>query len=78
MSVLFFLVSALCLVYINANSTVTTIVVVLFTLLGMHLDDWSLLSIIFGGLFLSAAYVLVFATSLRQNVLSGPLLNWVR
>ncbi len=78
MSILFFLASVLGLVYINPGITVTTLVLALTTLTGMYLDDWSFLSICFGGLLLAGAYILIFATGLRQKALSAPLLDWVR
>lgn len=78
MSVLFFLASVLVLLYINTSSTITASVLLVSTLFGMHLDGWSFFSILFGGLLLAAAYILVFENAIRKNSLSAPLLKWVR
>lgn len=78
MSVLFFLASVLVLLYVKATSTASTIVLVITTLAGMYIDDWSFLSVLFGGVLLAIAYILFFSESLRQNIISAPLLNWVR
>ncbi len=78
MSVLLFLASVLVLVYFNPAATVSFSVLSIATLIGMYCDEWSVLSILFGAALLGLAYILVMPNSIRQNVLSTPLLNWVR
>lgn len=78
MSVLFFLASVLVLLYINPASTVTVSILACTTLIGMYCDDWSLLSIFVGLTLFGFAYVLVMPNAIRKDILSAPLLNWVR
>lgn len=78
MSVLFFLVSACVLIYINTTPKVAAFVLALSTSIGLYLDNGSLLSILFSGLFLAVACTLLFSNRLRQHAISAPLLNWVR
>ncbi|TBW50170.1 acyl-CoA dehydrogenase [Marinobacter halodurans] len=78
MSVLFLLISALVLLYFGIGGTVAGVVMTLATLFGMFEDHWHVLSILFGGVFLALALILVFPGGLRRNSLSRPLLAWVR
>lgn len=78
MSVLFFLASTLVLLYININTSLTAIILALATIFGMYLDQWSLLSMVIGGLLLAGAYVFILPNPIRKKKLSSPLLNWVR
>lgn len=78
MSVLFFLASTLVLLYININTSLTAIILALATIFGMYLDQWSLLSMVIGGLLLASAYVFILPNPIRKKKLSSPLLNWVR
>ncbi len=78
MSVLFFFITAMVLIYINTSTTLTASLLALATLTGMYLDSWSFFSIVLGGLLLGTAYVLIFPSHFRKNSLSTPLLNWVR
>ena len=78
MSILFFLISALILIYINTSTTITALILAAATLFGMYCDGWHWLSIIFGALLLAIAYVLVLPNAVRMERLSKPLLCWVR
>ena len=78
MSVLFFLASTLVLLYININTSLTAIILALATIFGMYLDQWSLLSMVIGGLLIAGAYVFILPNPIRKKKLSSPLLNWVR
>jgi hypothetical protein len=59
MSILFFLISVLVLLYLNTRSTVSAIVLTIMTLSGMYIDNGSFLSIILGGSLLAIAYILL-------------------
>jgi acyl-CoA dehydrogenase len=78
MSILFFLISVLVLLYLNTRSTVSAIVLTIMTLSGMYIDNGSFLSIILGGSLLAIAYILLISNPFRTNNLSAPLLKWVR
>lgn len=78
MSVLFFLASVLVLVYLKPASIITMSILTVATFIGMYCDEGSFLSIFFGLILLGFAYVLVMPNSIRKDVLSTPLLNWVR
>jgi acyl-CoA dehydrogenase len=78
MSILFFLISVLILLYINTSTTITASVLTLTTLIGMAIDDWSFISVLLGAVLLASAYILVLPNSFRKNNLSSRLLCWVR
>jgi len=78
MSVLLLLISALVLIYLGIGGTVAAAVMTIATVVGLFQDEWHLLSIIFGGIFLALALILVIPGDLRLDKLSRPLLGWVR
>lgn len=78
MSVVLFLFSAFVLIYLNTTATTSSVVLVIATLLGMALDDWAFLSVIFGASLLAFALVLIRPGALRRDRISVPLLDWVR
>ncbi|PCM43976.1 acyl-CoA dehydrogenase [Marinobacter sp. ANT_B65] len=78
MSVLFLLVSALILIYLGVGGTTAALVMSIATLAGLFQDEWHLASILFGGLFLALALILVTPSELRLDKFSRPLLGWVR
>ena len=78
MSVLFFLISALILIYLNTSTSITALILAVATLLGMYSDGWHWFSIILGIALLALAYVLILPNSIRKEKLSQPLLCWVR
>ena len=78
MSILFFLIGVLIVLYINATATVSATVLGVATLLGVIVSGWSFFSIVFGAILLGLAYVLTFPNSIRLNSISAPLLKWVR
>ncbi|WP_439136260.1 acyl-CoA dehydrogenase [Pseudomaricurvus sp.] len=78
MSVLLLLVSALVLLYLGVGGSVAAGVLVIATVIGLILDEFHLLSIIFGGALLALSLILVLPGQLRKDKLSRPLLGWVR
>ncbi|MFP3976879.1 acyl-CoA dehydrogenase [Marinobacter sp. KMM 10035] len=78
MSVLFLLISALILIYVGVGGTTAAVVMSIATLVGLFQDDWHIASILFGGLFLALALILVIPSEIRLNKFSRPLLGWVR
>tara|TARA_R110002073_G_scaffold107036_2_gene241464 strand:- start:24929 stop:27430 length:2502 start_codon:yes stop_codon:yes gene_type:complete len=78
MSVLLFLASMLVLVYLKPTTTITAVTLTISTLVGMYMDGGSFFSIFFGLVLLGIAYVVVMPNSIRKDMLSAPLLGWVR
>ena len=78
MSVLFFLIGVLLVLYFSMPAKLSAAVLALATLAGVIVSGWSVLSILFGLILLAVACVLIFPNSLRLNSISAPLLNWVR
>ncbi|SFR63462.1 acyl-CoA dehydrogenase [Marinobacter daqiaonensis] len=78
MSVLFLIISALVLIYLGLGGTLATVVLIAATLVGMSMDEWHVVSILFGGGLLALALVILHADDLRREKLSKPLLGWVR
>lgn len=78
MSVLLLLVSALVLIYLGIGGTTAAAVMTLATVVGLFQDEWHLASLLFGGVFLALALILVLPGDLRLDKLSRPLLGWVR
>ena len=78
MSVLLLLLSALVLIYLAIGGTTAAGVLVLATVIGLFLDGWHLLSMVFGLGLLALSLVLVLPGDFRRSKLSTPLLGWVR
>lgn len=78
MSVLLLLISALVLIYLAVGGTTAALVMSIATIVGLFLDEWHIASILFGGLFLALALILVIPSDLRRDKFSRPLLGWVR
>jgi acyl-CoA dehydrogenase len=78
MSLLFFILSALVLLYMGTGGIAGFAVLSAGTLAGVALDHWHPLSLLVGALLLAAALLSIFPTRLRRERLSRPLLNWVR
>jgi len=78
MSVLLLLISALILIYVGVGGTTAALVMSIATLVGLFQDEWHFASIVFGGLFLALALILVIPSELRLDKFSRPLLGWVR
>src|SRR6056297_2071455 len=78
MSVLLLLLSALVLIYLGIGGTIAAAVLVIATVVGLFLDGWHILSILFGGGLLAVSLVIVLPSGLRRDRLSTPLLGWVR
>ena len=78
MSVLFLLISALVLLYLGVGGLIAAAVLTLATIIGAFIDGWHIASILIGGLALIATLLLVIPNPLRQDLLSRPLLGWVR
>ena len=78
MSVLLLLVSAFVLIYLGIGGTTAAAVMTLATVVGLFQDEWHLASLLFGGVFLALALILVLPGDLRLDKLSRPLLGWVR
>ena len=78
MSVLLLLISALILIYLGVGGTTAALVMSIATLVGLFQDEWHIASILFGGLFLALALILVIPSELRLDKFSRPLLGWVR
>lgn len=78
MSVLFLLISALILIYLGVGGTTAALVMSIATFVGLFQDEWHIASILFGGLFLALALILVLPSELRLDKFSRPLLRWVR
>lgn len=78
MSLLFFFLCALVLLFLGVAGTTGFAFLVASTLVGIHLDHWHPLSLLAGMLVLAAAWLLIFPSSLRRERLSLPLLRWVR
>ncbi len=78
MVLLFFIICTFVLLYLNTNTMQTAVSLGIATLIGIHVDNWHVLSILTGAILLALAYVLVFPGSFRKNSLSKPLLAWVR
>ena len=78
MSVLLLLISALVLIYLGIGGTTAAAVMSIATVVGLFQDEWHLISILFGGVLLALALVLVIPGDLRLDKLSRPLLGWVR
>ncbi|MEX0605696.1 MAG: acyl-CoA dehydrogenase [Marinobacter sp.] len=78
MSVLFLLVGALVLLYLGVGGLIAATVLTLATVAGAFIDGWHIASILIGGLALMATLLLVVPNPLRQDLLSRPLLGWVR
>lgn len=78
MSILLLLISALVLIYIGVGGGTAAGVLIASTVIGFVLDDWHLLSVLFGGTLLALSLMLVLPSNLRREKLSKPLLGWVR
>jgi acyl-CoA dehydrogenase len=78
MSLLLFALCAMVLLYLGMAGTNSFMALVISVLIGCHLDHWHPLSLLTGLLLLAGARVLMFATPLRRERLSRPLLGWVR
>lgn len=78
MSVLLLLISALVLIYVGVGGTTAAVVMSAATLIGLIQDEWHIASILFGGLFLALALILVIPSDMRLDKFSRPLLGWVR
>jgi acyl-CoA dehydrogenase len=78
MSVLLLLISALVLIYLGIGGNAAAVIMAIATVVGLFLDEWHLLSVLFGGLLLALALILVLPGELRLHKLSYPLLGWVR
>ncbi|MBU2873053.1 acyl-CoA dehydrogenase [Marinobacter salexigens] len=78
MSVLLLLISALILIYVGIGGTTAAVVMSIATLIGVFQDEWHIASVLFGGLFLALALILVIPSELRLDKFSRPLLSWVR
>ncbi|WP_100637834.1 acyl-CoA dehydrogenase [Marinobacter salexigens] len=78
MSVLLLLISALVLIYVGIGGTTAAVVMSVATLIGLFQDEWHIASILFGGLFLALALILVIPSEMRLDKFSRPLLGWVR
>lgn len=78
MSLLFFVLCALVLLYLRTGGTTGFLVLAVSTLVGVHLDDWHLLSVLVAVTLLAGARLMMFATALRRERVSRPLLGWVR
>jgi len=77
-SVLFFLIGALVVLYFNMTTTLSAVVLAVVTLAGIIVGGWSVLGVLFGVILLALTCILIFPNSLRLNSISAPLLNWVR
>ncbi len=78
MSVLLLLVSILVLLYLGVGGSVATAVLVWAAIIGLILDDFHLLSWLFGGALLAFSLLINQAGDWRREKLSRPLLKWVR
>ena len=78
MSVLFLVISALLLIYLNIGGKAAAVVLSIATLLGVAQDGWHIISFLVGGVFLALALLVVLPGDLRLDKLSRPLLCWVR
>ena len=78
MSVLFFLIGVLLVLYFSMSAKLSAAILALATLAGVIISGWSVLSILLGLILLALACVLIFPNTLRLNSISAPLLNWVR
>ena len=77
-SFLFFLLSALVLLYLGKGGLPGWLVLAVATIWGAYLDDWHFLSVLVGIVLLGAALLLMLPNPLRQTWISRPLLGWVR
>ena len=78
MSVLFFCISVVVLLYLNLRSFITVPLLVAATVGGAYLGQWHILDTAVGALLLVLALLLILPNPLRQHYLSLPLLRWVR
>ncbi|WP_166267023.1 acyl-CoA dehydrogenase [Marinobacter caseinilyticus] len=78
MSVLLLLISALVLLYLGVGGLIAVVVLAAATLSGIYLDDGHLVSVLFGGAALTGCLLLVVPSAFRREMVSRPLLNWVR
>ncbi|MDX1588095.1 MAG: acyl-CoA dehydrogenase [Oleiphilaceae bacterium] len=78
MSILLLLVVGLVVLYLGLRQWPAAGLLTVAALAGMWLDGWHWLSVLSGGLVLALLLVLILPTGLRRNLLSEPLLGWVR
>jgi acyl-CoA dehydrogenase len=78
MSVLLLLISALVLIYLGVGGKTAAAIMTIATVVGLFQDEWHILSILCGGIFLVLTLILVLPGELRLHKLSRPLLAWVR
>lgn len=78
MSIVFFLASALVLLYFSPAFNLSAAVLIVATLFGVHLDNWSILSLLVAAVLIGLALVLMKPNALRKEKISTPLLSWVR
>ena len=78
MSIVLLLICALVLLYLGTGGTSAIIALAAAGLVGVYLDDGSLLSLLFGGALLAVMLLILVPNTLRRDMISRPLLNWVR
>jgi acyl-CoA dehydrogenase len=78
MSLLFFVLSTLVLLYLGIGGTSGFAILAAATLVGSYLGHWHPLSLLTGALLLAGALLLMFPNPLRRERLSRPLLAKVR
>jgi len=78
MSIVLFILAALVLLYLGTSWWIGAIGLAVATLAGMWLDAFHWASVVFGGLILIAALVVVIPSPLRRKGLSAPLLGMVK
>ncbi len=78
MSVLLFIISALVLIYLGTTGPTAAVVLVVATLAGWALDGFGLISLVCGGALLGLSLVLVLPGRWRGDLVSRPMLGFVR
>ncbi|WP_097461637.1 acyl-CoA dehydrogenase [Mangrovitalea sediminis] len=78
MSVLFWLISLLVLIYLGVGEVVLVVLVGLATLAGMYLDGWGMISVILGAVLYGGSAVVIVPSAWRRKSLSAPILDWIK
>jgi acyl-CoA dehydrogenase len=78
MSILLLLIAGITALYLGLNSWLAAAVLVTATGLGLFLDGWHWLSLLVSMVLLGPLLLILLPSPLRQNLLSAPLLSWVR
>jgi len=78
MSVVFFLIAVLILLYVSASPGVSLLALAVAVLLGMAVDEWHVLSVLIGIVLVAGSGLILMGGNLRKSYISKPLLGWVR